>query len=89
MMIDERWFKSKGQFFQQLRKKRFPNDTQRDFAARIGVGLTTVQNLEAGKEGVAWSTVVKALDILGLENQLEALLMPPKYEVTVKPGDDW
>ncbi|MFT4926663.1 MAG: DNA-binding XRE family transcriptional regulator [Phenylobacterium sp.] len=89
MMIDERWFKQKGQFFQQMRKRKFPQDTQRAFAARIGVGLTTIQNLEAGKDGVAWGTIIKVLDILGLEHEVEKLLSLPAYEIKVKAGENW
>lgn len=89
MIADERWFKQKGQFFQQMRKKKFPKDTQQIFVARIGVGLTTIQNLEAGKDGVAWGTVIKVLDILGLERKIEELLSPPAYEVKIKAGEDW
>lgn len=88
-MNDDQWFKQKGLFIQQMRKKRFPNDTQSMFAARIGVGLTTIQNLEAGKEGVAWGTVVRALEILGMEQNLETLFSKPKYETTLKPGEGW
>jgi DNA-binding XRE family transcriptional regulator len=88
-MNNDQWFKQKGQFIQQMRKKRFPNDTQSMFAARIGVGLTTIQNLEAGKEGVAWGTVVRALEILGFENGLDNLFSGPDHEVVIKAGEDW
>ncbi|UAA39781.1 hypothetical protein KIH87_05330 [Paraneptunicella aestuarii] len=71
-----------------MRKRKFPNDTQTRFAARIGVGVTTIRNLEAGKGGVAWETVVKALDILGMKNQLDALFVEPP-EIKIKSGESW
>ena len=66
-MVDETWFKLQGKFIQRMRKRQFPGDTQTRFAARIGVGVTTIRNLEAGKGGVAWETVVKVLSMLGIK----------------------
>lgn len=87
-MIDENWFREQGKFIQQMRKKRFPKDTQTDFAARIGVGVTTIRNLEAGKGGVAWETVVKALVLLGMQSQLNKLFSEPQ-EISIAGDDNW
>lgn len=87
-MIDENWLKQQGAFFQKMRKRRFPKDTQTTFAARIGVGVTTIRNLEAGKGGVAWETVAKALDMLGMKQQLDTLFSEPP-EIKIKAGENW
>ena len=87
-MIDESWFKQQGKFIQRMRKRRFPNDTQTRFAARIGVGVTTIRNLEAGKGGVAWETVAKALAILGMEPQLNQLFTEPP-EIKIIGDNNW
>ena len=63
--------------------RKFPNDTQKTFAARVGVGLTTIQNLEAGKEGVAWGTVCKVLTILGRKKYLEELFLNNELELNI------
>ena len=81
--MENEWFLKKGEEIQALRKRRFPNDTQKIFAARVGVGLTTIQNLEAGKEGVAWGTVCKVLTILGRKKDLEALFADNDLELNI------
>ncbi len=73
----------KREEIQTLRKRKFPNDTQKTFAARVGVGLTTIQNLEAGKEGVAWGTVCKVLTILGRKKDLEELFVNNELELNI------
>jgi len=83
MSIDKDWFVTTGTKIQQLRKKKYPNDTQTTFAARIGVGVTTIQNLEAGKEGVAWGTVFRVLEILDKSSQMEELFAPNQYTSTL------
>lgn len=87
-MIDETWFKQQGKFIQRMRKRQFPGDTQTRFAARIGVGVTTIRNLEAGKGGVAWETVAKVLSMLGMEHQLNTLFTVPP-EIKIKGDDNW
>jgi DNA-binding XRE family transcriptional regulator len=81
--MDDNWFLDKGEAIQALRKRKYPNDTQKTFAARIGVGLTTIQNLEAGKEGVAWGTVCKVLVILGCKRNLDELFVNNDVELTI------
>jgi len=83
MAIDKSWFVETGTKIQQLRKRKYPNDTQTTFAARIGVGVTTIQNLEAGKEGVAWGTVFRVLEILDKSSQMEELFAPNQYTSTL------
>ena len=78
------WFAEKGERIQALRKNKFPKDTQKTFAARVGVGLTTIQNLEAGKEGVSWGTCCKVLSLLGKEQALEALFKESTLELRIK-----
>jgi len=83
MAIDKSWFVETGTKIQQLRKRKYPNDTQTTFAARIGVGVTTIQNLEAGKEGVAWGTVFRVLEMLDKSSQMEELFAPNQYTSTL------
>lgn len=83
MTIDKDWFINTGTKIQQLRKKKYPNDTQTTFAARIGVGVTTIQNLEAGKEGVAWGTLIRVLDILDKGSIMDELFAPNRYTSTL------
>ena len=83
MTVDKDWFVKTGTKIQQLRKNNYPNDTQTTFAARVGVGVTTIQNLEAGKEGVAWGTVVRVLEVLDKTSYMEELFAPSEYTSTL------
>ncbi|MGR3907419.1 helix-turn-helix transcriptional regulator [Burkholderia sp. SR8] len=49
--------------------------TQSDVAARAGVGVNTVSNLEAGRN-VSLETVVRVAMVLGRSKELEGLFLP-------------
>jgi transcriptional regulator with XRE-family HTH domain len=62
--------------FERLRKERLSRlMTQADVAARAGVGVNTVSNLEAGRS-VAFETVVRVAMVLGRLKELEDLFKP-------------
>ena len=50
--MDNDWFLKKEKEIQTLRKRKFPNNTQKTFAARVGVGLTTIKTLKLEKKGL-------------------------------------
>ncbi|MCA1795051.1 MAG: helix-turn-helix domain-containing protein [Desulfotignum sp.] len=52
------------------------NDSQKEFAWRIGVSIPTLQNMEQGRPTVAIGTWVKALAILDKLNDLDHLFAP-------------
>ena len=88
-MIDSNWFKEKGKAIQKLRKQAFPNDTQKTFAARVGVGLTTIQNLEAGQEGIAWGTFIRVFELLNKQQEINALFIEKESNITLSAGELW
>ncbi|MCY3449273.1 helix-turn-helix domain-containing protein [Citrobacter freundii] len=60
----------------RLRKERLAQQmTQADVAARSGVGVNTVSNLEAGKN-VGFENLVKVAMVLGYGDALEGLFKP-------------
>lgn len=59
-----------------MRKERLAQQmTQADVAARSGVGVNTVSNLEAGKN-VGFENLVKVAMVLGYGDALEGLFKP-------------
>lgn len=61
---------------ERLRKERLAQHrTQADVAARAGVGVNTVSNLEAGRN-VAFESVVRVAMVLGRHQDLEQLFQP-------------
>lgn len=60
----------------RLRKERlFRQMTQADVAARAGIGVNTVSNLEAGRN-VGFESVIRVATVLGRLKELEALFKP-------------
>lgn len=60
----------------RLRKERLARQmTQADVAARSGVGVNTVSNLETGKN-VGFENLVKVAMVLGYGDALEGLFKP-------------
>lgn len=61
---------------ERLRKERLTQQmTQAELAARAGIGVNTVSNLEAGRN-VAFESLVRVVMVLGRLSELEALFMP-------------
>lgn len=67
-----------GRHLQAGRRRRFPKDTQGAFARRLGVSRATYQKMEAGDLGVAWGSVLRAAQLLGLLDQIVAAFEPRK-----------
>ncbi|MFN9525556.1 MAG: helix-turn-helix domain-containing protein [Pseudomonadaceae bacterium] len=60
----------------RLRQERLSQQmTQAEVAARAGIGVGTLSNLEAGRS-VAFDSVVRVAMVLGRLNELERLFMP-------------
>ncbi|QLF95121.1 helix-turn-helix transcriptional regulator [Pseudomonas sp. ABC1] len=60
----------------RLRQERLAQQmTQAEVAARAGIGVGTLSNLEAGRS-VAFDSVVRVAMVLGRLNELEALFRP-------------
>jgi transcriptional regulator with XRE-family HTH domain len=54
------------------------NETQKVFAARIGVSVPTLTKMEKGDPTVSVGHWAAALRVLGRENDLQHLLAPPE-----------
>ncbi len=60
------------------RHARFPNDSQGDFARRVGVSRYTWQKVENGHGGVAMTTYLQAAELLGILDQVCVGFAPPR-----------
>ena len=60
------------------RRARYPDDTQGDFARRLGVSRYTWQKAEQGDAGVAVGTYLKAAGMLGILDAVVDAFMPPR-----------
>ena len=61
---------------ERLRKERLAQQlTQADAAARAGIGVNTLSNLEAGRN-TSFDSVVRVAMVLGCRQELEALFKP-------------
>ena len=68
----------------RMRAARLRRDmTAVDFARRVGVSRDTLSRLESGDDSIALGTYVRALRVLGLDADLDAL-PPPKWLVREK-----
>jgi len=64
------------QLCERLRKERLTQQmTQAELAARAGIGVNTLSNLEAGRN-VSFESLVRAAMVLGRMNELESLFLP-------------
>ena len=63
----------------RLRNERLRrNESQRIFAARIGVSIPTLHKMESGDSRVQFGYWVATLDILGRIDEMEHLLSAPE-----------
>nr|WP_312979534.1 helix-turn-helix transcriptional regulator [Atlantibacter sp.] len=61
---------------ERLRQERITLQmTQADVAARAGIGVNTVSNLESGKN-IGFESLVRVAMVLGRSQELEALFKP-------------
>lgn len=75
-----------GRRIADARKAR--NLTQGTLAGIAGIGLSTMVALESGKPGVAMGNLIRAIDAMGLLDQLDQLLLPNKDPVMVQLAVD-
>jgi transcriptional regulator with XRE-family HTH domain len=76
-MIDDIEITALKNLGQRLKTARLArNDSQKEFAWRIGVSIPTLQNMEQGKPTVAIGTWVNALNVLDRLDDLDRLLAP-------------
>ncbi|MDT8379918.1 MAG: helix-turn-helix transcriptional regulator [Desulfotignum sp.] len=72
--IEKTVLKNLGQRLKTARLAR--NDSQKEFAWRIGASIPTLQNMEQGKPTVAIGTWIKALNVLDRLDDMDRLLAP-------------
>lgn len=70
-----------GEQFRAGRKRRYPKDTQDDFARRLGVSRYTYQKMEKGDPSVAMGSYLRAAQLLGMLESFVAGLEPPKPSI--------
>lgn len=66
-----------GEHLRRGRRARFPDDSQADFARRVGVSRYTWQKAEKGDPSVAMGTYLHAARLLGIGDQVAAAFEPP------------
>lgn len=72
--IEKTALKNLGQRLKTARLTR--NDSQKEFAWRIGISIPTLQHMEQGKPTVAIGTWIKALNVLDRLDDMDRLLAP-------------
>ena len=72
--IEKTALKNLGRRLKTARLAR--NDSQKEFAWRIGVSIPTLKNMEQGKPTVAIGTWINALNVLDRLDDLDGLLAP-------------
>lgn len=76
-----------GKQLKACRKQVFSNDTQADFAKRIGVSRYTYQKMEQGDPSVAMGHYWQAAKTLGLQQNIEQLFEPPPPSLFAAPAN--
>lgn len=71
-------FEALGQHLLAGRRRQFPQDSQSDFARRIGVSRYTYQKMEKGDPGVAMGSYLRAAELLGILDAVIAGFKPPE-----------
>lgn len=72
-----------GSHLRMCRKQRFPDDTQKSFAFRIGINRNTLSAMENGLGNVGLPHYIKAAELLGCENQFNSLFEPPPATISL------
>lgn len=61
----------------RLKKARLErNDSQKEFAFRLGVSIPTLAKMEQGSPSISMGTWIKALSTLGRLDELDQLIAP-------------
>lgn len=66
-----------GDNFRQARKKKFPHDTQADFARRLNISRATLQKMDMGNLSVSLASYYAAAELLGMADPFHALFELP------------
>lgn len=77
-----------GEQLRAGRRARYPDDTQGDFARRLGVSRYTWQKVERGDAGVAVGTYLKAAERLGILEAVVAAFAPPRRSLFEREPDE-
>jgi len=75
-----------GECLRRGRRVRFPEDTQDDFARRVGVSRYTWQKAEHGDPSVAMGTYLRAARLLGIGDQVAQAFEPPPRSLFEERG---
>ncbi len=66
-----------GKHLKDRRRAAFPRDTQKDMAARLGVGVATYSRMERGDASVSFRHYLNAAQLLGCEAHTSELFTHP------------
>lgn len=70
-----------GEQLRAGRKRRYPDDTQADFARRLGVSRYTYQKMEQGDTSVSMGSYLRAAQLLGSLDRFVAGLEPARQSI--------
>ena len=76
--VDDSTLYDLGLNLKNARKRYFPRDDQRRFAARINVSRATYQKMEKGDPTISLGSYLAAARLFGLDHQINLLFVPPK-----------
>ena len=76
--VDDSTLYDLGLNLKNARKRYFPRDDQRRFAARINVSRATYQKMEKGDPTISLGRYLAAARLFGLDHQINLLFVPPK-----------
>ncbi len=73
-IIETKALKELGQRLKKARLER--NDSQKEFAFRLGTSIPTLAKMEQGSPSVSMGTWIQALSMLGKLDELDQLIAP-------------
>lgn len=76
--MTDNYYRKLGSYLRALRKDRYPNDTQTDFAYRIQVSKSTYIKMEKGDLSVSLNNYAEAARLLGVDEQIINIFKMPE-----------
>jgi len=76
--MTDNYYRKLGLYLRALRKDRYPNDTQTDFAYRIQVSKSTYIKMEKGDLSVSLNNYAEAARLLGVDEQIINIFKMPE-----------